>query len=104
MERSWQSRKQPGCWSIDRSRPVKARYSSVQLRCCRWSEPGGERLTEADIGSLSYPGDIAVGPDQHGNGSRNRAGHRKLPHPIVFDIDQLDPIRPRRDIEAPGFG
>ena len=31
----------------------------------------------------AHPGDIAVGPDQHGSGSRDRAKDRKLPRPII---------------------
>ncbi len=52
---------------------------------------------------LSHPGDISVGPDQHGGGSGDRAKYRKLPRTDVFGVDQLDPIRPWRDVEAAGL-
>src|SRR5262245_13784987 len=73
------------------------------LRRCRWSEPGGQRIREAQMGSVSHPGDISVGPNQHGSGSRNCAKYRKLPHTGVFDVDRLDPIRPWGDVEARGL-
>src|SRR5689334_24912772 len=72
------------------------------LRRCRWSEPSGERIREAHMGSFSYPGDISVGPNQHGTGSRNRANDRKLPRTSVFDVDRVDPIHPWSDVEVPG--
>src|SRR5258705_287226 len=30
----------------------------------------------------------------------DRAKRRKFPHAVVFGVDQLDPIRPRSDVEA----
>ena len=44
------------------------------------SEPGGEGVTQSRIRAVPHPGDISVGPDQHGGGSGDRAEHRKLPH------------------------
>src|SRR3954454_2418214 len=43
---------------------------------------------------------MSVGPDQHGTRSGDRAKCRKPPHAVVFGVDQLDPIRPRSDVEA----
>ena len=54
-------------------------------------------------GAVSHPGDISVGPNQHGGGSSDRAEHRKLPQTSVFGVDQLNPIRPRSDVEAAGL-
>ena len=39
----------------------------------RRSEPGGERVGEPRLGEVSHPGDISVGPDQHGGRRRDRA-------------------------------
>ena len=49
---------------------------------------------------VSHPGDMAIRPDQHGSRSGDCAKCRKLPHAVVFGVDQLDPIRPRSDVEA----
>jgi len=46
---------------------------------------------------------MAIGPDQHGSGSGDRPERRKLPHASVLGVDQLDSIRPRRDVEAAGL-
>jgi hypothetical protein len=43
---------------------------------------------------------MSVGTNQHRRGSRDRAEHRKLPHTGAFSLDQLNPIRPRRDVSA----
>src|SRR6185436_10405933 len=66
------------------------------------SEPGGQCVSEPRLGRVSHPGHISVGPDQHGLGSRDGAKHWKLPHAITFGVDNSDPIRPWRDVEAAG--
>src|SRR5262245_43312477 len=73
------------------------------LRRCRWSEPGGERVSETRIGSLAHPGHISIGPDQHGCGRRNCAKDGKLPGTIVSHVDRADPVRPWRDVQGPGL-
>ncbi len=70
------------------------------LRRGRRSEPGGERVGKPQIRAVSHPGDIAVGPNQHRRGRRDRAKYRKLPHPTIFSVDHLNPIRPGSDVEA----
>jgi hypothetical protein len=55
------------------------------------------------MGSVSHPGDISVGPNQHGSGSSDCAKHRKLPHAVVLGVDQLNSIRPWRDVEGAGL-
>ena len=52
---------------------------SSALRRGRRSEPGGQRVSEPQLGSVSHPGHVSVGPDQHGGGSGDRAEYRKLP-------------------------
>ena len=52
---------------------------------------------------LSHPGHVSVGPDQHGGGSGDLAEYRELPRPGVLGVDQLDPVRPRSDVEAAGL-
>ena len=49
---------------------------------------------------VSQPSDMSIGPDQHCSRSGDRAKCRKFPHAVVFGVDQLDPIRPRSDVEA----
>ena len=75
----------------------------VRRRLGRRSEPGGERVGEPRLALLSDPGDVSVGPDQHGRGSGDRPEHRKLPRAGVLGVDQLHAIRPRRDVEAAGL-
>ncbi len=55
------------------------------------------------MGPISHPRDVPVGPDQYRSGSSDVAEHRKLPGAAKVGIDQLDPIRPRRDVESTGF-
>src|SRR3954467_15153256 len=70
------------------------------LRPMRRSEPGGQRVRKVQAVAVSHPGDMSVGPDQHGTRSGDRAKCRKFPHAVVSGVDQLDPIRPRSDVEA----
>src|SRR5437870_13286364 len=58
---------------------------------------------EPQAGSVSHPGYVSVGPNQHGSGSSDRAKYRKLPDANVFGVDQLNPIRPWSDVEAAGL-
>jgi hypothetical protein len=46
------------------------------------------------MGVVSHPGDMSVGANEHGGGSRDRADNGKLPNADVFGVDQLNPIRP----------
>jgi hypothetical protein len=43
---------------------------------------------------------MSIGPDQHGGRGADRAKCRKFPQAAVLGVDQLDPIRPRSDVEA----
>ena len=52
---------------------------------------------------LSHPGDMSVGPDQHGGGSSDRAEYRELPRTGIFRVDQLDPVCPWGDVDAAGL-
>src|SRR5262249_11113819 len=52
---------------------------------------------------VSHPGNISVGPNQHGSGSSDRTKYRKLPHTNIFSVDQLNAIRPWSDVEASGL-
>ena len=45
---------------------------------------------------------MSVGPNQYGVGSRDHAEHRKFPHAVIFRVDQLNPVRPWRDVEGVG--
>ena len=56
---------------------------------------------EAHVSAVSTQA-TSVGPDQHGSGRGDRAEHRQLPRAGVRGVDQPHPIRPRRDVEAPG--
>src|SRR3982074_48764 len=67
------------------------------------SEPGGQRFRESELGGVSDPGNVSVGPDQHGSGSGDRAKYRKLPRADIFSIDQLDPVSPWSDVNAAGL-
>jgi hypothetical protein len=46
---------------------------------------------------------MSVGPNQHGSGGSHRAKYRKLPNTGISSIDQLNSIRPWRDVEAAGL-
>jgi hypothetical protein len=83
--------------------PNKLSFEAGVLPRCGWSEPDGERVREPRVGVVSHPGDMSVGPDEHGGGSRDRADNRKLPNADVFGADQLNPIRPRSDVETAGL-
>jgi hypothetical protein len=54
-------------------------------------------------GSVSHPGHVSVGPNQHGSGSRDRAKYRKLPDTNVSGVDQLNPVRPWSGVAAAGL-
>src|SRR5436190_10915007 len=69
----------------------------------RRSEPGGQRVGEPRVGEVSYPGDVSVGPDQHGRRSGDLSQHGELPHPDILSVDQLHSSRPRRDVEPAGL-
>ena len=58
---------------------------------------------EPQAGSVSQPGHVSVGPNQHGSGSSDGAEYRKLQDTNVFGVDQLNPIRPWSDVEAAGL-
>src|SRR5262245_2933108 len=68
-----------------------------------WSEPGGQRVREPQVSTLTHPGDVPVGADQHGGGSADLAEYRQLPRAGVFRVRQLDPVRPPGDVEAAGL-
>src|SRR6202050_208049 len=65
------------------------------------SEPVSQGVTQSGLRTVPYPGDISVGPDQHGCRSGDLAKYRKLPRADILSIDQLDPVSPRRDLNAP---
>ena len=69
----------------------------------RRPEPGGERVSEPEVRSVPHPGNISVGPDQHGGGSGDRAKYRKIPFANIFRVDHLNPIGPWSDVEAAGL-
>jgi hypothetical protein len=70
----------------------------------RWSEPGGERLGKARAAfPLCHPGDISVGPDQHGRRGSHGAKDRELPQALKCGLDQLNPIGPGRDVDGAGL-
>jgi hypothetical protein len=75
----------------------------MSLRCSRRSEPGRQRVSEPRLARDSHPGDISVGSNQHGGGSRDRSDRRKLPGARVFGIDPLNPICPGSDVETAGL-
>jgi hypothetical protein len=52
------------------------------------------------VGAFAHPGNVSVGPNQHGSGSRNQPQRRKLPRTIVGGVDQSNPICPRGDVEV----
>jgi hypothetical protein len=52
---------------------------------------------------VAHPGDMAVGPNQHGGRSRYRAECGKLPYTTILRFDQLNPVRPCSDVEAAGL-
>jgi len=55
------------------------------------------------VSSVSYPGNVSVGPNQHGSGGRHQAEYRKLPRTGGFNIYQLNPIGPRSDVADAGL-
>jgi hypothetical protein len=46
---------------------------------------------------------MSVGPNQHGSWGSDRAKYRKLPNTSMFSVDQLNSIRPWRDVKAAGL-
>ena len=52
------------------------------------------------VGEVCHPGNISVGPNQHGSGCSDHPDRRKLPDTFVFGVDQLNAIRPWSDVEA----
>src|SRR4051812_16598381 len=85
------------------SRSAVGHEDTRALRRTGRSEPPRQRVSEPRLGLLTYPGHIAVGPDQHDSGSGDRAEHRKLPRAVVSGVDLLDPVRPWRDVDATGL-
>jgi hypothetical protein len=81
---------------------AQAKQAQNELRRRRRSEPGGQRVAKPEARAVSHPGDMSVGANQHGSGSSDRAEDRKLPHTVVFGVDELNPIAPWRDVEAAG--
>src|SRR5664279_3948454 len=73
-------------------------FAAGALRRTRLSKPGGKRVREAQVRAVSHPGDISIGPNQYGSGSRDRAKFRKFPCSDIFSVDQLDPVCPCRDV------
>ena len=56
-----------------RDRPAIALLRMFSPLRLRWfPEPGGQRVGEAGVGSVTDPGDVPVGPDQHGRRSGDR--------------------------------
>src|SRR5215467_14126654 len=55
------------------------------------------------MASISHPGYIAVGPDQHGSRSRDGSDDRKLQYAGILGVDPPNPVRPWRDVEAVGL-
>ena len=53
--------------------------------------------------SVARPGNISVGPDQHGGGSAHRADYRKTPFANIFRIGQLNATGPWTDVDAAGL-
>ena len=79
-----------------RTRRLKALASNQASGLRGWRpEPPGKRVGQAGaVGAVPHPGDIAVGPDQHGTRIGNRAKYRKLPIAIIFRVDHLAPDPP----------
>ena len=48
--------------------------------------------------SVPHPGNISVGPDQHGGGSGDRAKYRKLPHTTAIAEDPARPALTNPDL------
>ena len=81
------------CVALDVAEPVIGRAAarpvgSSGLLRHRHSEPFAQRHRKALPAPLSDPGDISIGPNQHGGRRRHRAECRKLPHAVVFRIDR----------------
>src|SRR5262245_66430840 len=85
------------CASIGRSWEARA------LRRKRRSEPSRQRLREPRLSEVTDPRHISVGANQRGGGSSNRPKYRKIPRTNIIGVDQLNPIRPRRDVETTTF-
>ena len=71
-----------------KTRRLKARASTQTSGLCGWRpEPPGKRVGQAGVGAVPHPGDIAVGPDQHGGRIGNRAKYRKIPIANNFRVE-----------------
>src|SRR5262249_104172 len=108
-------------WSEVTSAPAGDRRQATGYPCARpqlavrtrWLAPqraptGSGRLPKrrirrAERGWGACAGEVCVGPNQHGVGSGDRAKHRKPPPTNTVSVDQPDPIRPWRDVEAAGL-
>jgi len=58
---------------------------------------------ESGVCAVAHPGDVSVGPDQHGAGSRNFPKCGELPRTCVGGVNYLNPIRPSNDVELAGL-
>jgi len=84
------------------------RGSHPQYRHARGSpdleaEPGGKGSRQLGVRSVSHPGDIAVGSDQHGEGGGDLAEHGEFPRSRILGVDEADAVRPRRRVETVGL-
>ena len=68
-----------------------------------FSLPRRERFVEPVLRALAHPGHVAVGPDQHGDGSGDGSDDGKLPGARAVGVDMPDPVRPRGDVDAAGL-
>src|SRR5215813_306137 len=85
------------CASIGRSWEARA------LRRKGRSEPSRQRLREPRLSQVTDPRHISVGANQHGGGSSNHPKYRKIPRANIIGVDQLNPIRPRSEVETATF-
>src|SRR5881392_1217238 len=77
--------------------------SGAALHRGRRSEPCGERIMQPVLGSVSHPGHISVGPNQHGGGGSHRPDPRELPRTDVSGVDRLNAICPWSDVDDTGL-
>src|SRR3954454_4424082 len=66
----------------------------------RRTEPDPQRLSKTRLDDVADPGDVSVGPNEHGAGGRDRADRRKLPRAVVARVERLHAIGPARDAAA----
>jgi len=76
------------------------RRQTPPLGVSRRSEPSGQRVRETGVREVSHPGHVSVGSDQHRWGGNDLAEDGEIPHAVVPGVDQLDPLRPGRDVES----